>query len=192
MPRTFFASTACIKETAPLLKRIARYRDAGIGNIELGASVFVEPGDMEQVQKSDGTFLIHNYFPPPDEPFVVNLASADDAIRTRSIDLAKNALALSASLGARLYSVHAGFVTDPTGFDTTSFMFPDPTSPDDKALAFARFVLSLEEILPAAEEAGVHLLIENNVCPPNAPLVSQVLISPTSSTKGQSSQPAGI
>jgi sugar phosphate isomerase/epimerase len=110
--------------------------------------------------------LVHNYFPPPPEPFVLNLASADAATRARSLELVLNALELTARLGAPFYSVHAGFITDPTGFGTTSFIFPMPESPREGQAAFQRFVASLHEALNHARRLGVRLLVENNVCSP--------------------------
>jgi len=44
-------------------------------------------------------YLIHNYFPPPSKPFVLNLASLDDKLYKQSIDLCINAIKLSKNLG---------------------------------------------------------------------------------------------
>jgi sugar phosphate isomerase/epimerase len=111
-------------------------------------------------------FLVHNYFPPPTEPFVLNLASGDKGIRRRSLDLVSEALALTARLGAPFYSVHAGFVTDPTSFGATSFVFPMPASPNEAQSAMGRFTRALEIALNCAQRFGVQLLVENNVCSP--------------------------
>jgi sugar phosphate isomerase/epimerase len=74
------------------------------------------------------------------------------------------ALELAAEIGAPLYAVHSGFITDPVGFDGTSFVLPSPASPDDGARANERFIAALETAIAHAERLGVMLLIENSVC----------------------------
>ncbi|MEI8229661.1 MAG: sugar phosphate isomerase/epimerase family protein [Candidatus Peregrinibacteria bacterium] len=156
-----YASTACLGGEQPLGDRLKLYREHGITAIELGAHVTIA-GELPPHVLEAGSYLLHNYFPPPAEPFILNLASANEAIRQRSITLVNNALAISASLGAPVYSVHAGFVTDPT----LDFVFPLPSSPQSAHEALRRFADSVRTVLPIAEQNGVKLLIENNVCEP--------------------------
>jgi sugar phosphate isomerase/epimerase len=113
-------------------------------------------------------FALHNYFPVPRDPFVINLASANQAIRCRSLEHCRMALRLSAELGSPSYSVHAGFVTDPAPSNLGG-VFPPPggRTRDEAASAFYDAVAALCE---TAEQVGVDLLIENNVVSPaNAP-----------------------
>jgi sugar phosphate isomerase/epimerase len=154
-----YVSTACLPGSEPLDARIARYAAAGLSAVEFGAGITVA-GELPQ-----GDYLIHNYFPPPKESFVLNLASQDESTRARSIDLARNGLALSARMGALFYSVHAGFITDPVGFGTTSFIFPMPQSQQEVEAAWETFLASVALLIAEAERLGVGLLIENNVCP---------------------------
>lgn len=159
---TIYASTACLRGDVPLRERMDAYREHGIRDIELGANVIVgEPFDADDLPRP-GHFLLHNYFPPPADPFVLNLASKDDAIRGRSVDLARQALSISAQIGAPTYSVHAGFITDPT----LAFVFPKPDSPDARDEALRLFAESIRLLLPDAQKLGVRLLVENNVCLP--------------------------
>lgn len=158
-----YASTACLPGPAPLAKRIDAYVNAGLSHIELGAGVDVDDNALEQLDTSL-QFLIHNYFPPPAEPFVLNLASPSLQVRQQSLDLVFQALQLTAQLGAPFYSVHAGFITDPTSFGKTSFIFPLPESPEAALEATERFLASLNTILDYAEKLGVMVLVENNVC----------------------------
>ena len=109
-------------------------------------------------------FLVHNYFPPPLDPFVLNLASGDANTREQSLDFVSEALALAARLNAPLYSVHAGFITDPASFGVTSFVFPMPASPDETHFALDRFIAALKTALGTAQQLSVQLLVENNVC----------------------------
>ena len=162
--RRVYASTACLPATDSLPSRIAAYRAAGITAVELGAGVRVETADLDLLPSSADHFLVHNYFPPPREPFVLNLASANTGIRKRSLDMVVQGLELSARLGAPFYSVHAGFVCDPIGFGGGRFQFPPPQSPEDTGRAMDRFVSALGVALDRARSLGLMLLVENNVC----------------------------
>lgn len=157
-------STACLPGVQPLLSRIADFRQHGLTAIELGAGVTAGSEFETLVSERGVQFAIHNYFPPPATPFVLNLASADEVVRGRSVELAKAAIDLSARFGASFYSVHAGFITDPVGFDGTSFVFPAPESGDEARQAMDRFIATLRGLVQSAASRGVRLLVENNVC----------------------------
>ena len=68
---------------------------------------------MELKQKYDLVYLVHNYFPPPKEEFVLNLGSTNNEIIRKSISLCKKAIDDAVVLGAPCYSIHAGFYFDP-------------------------------------------------------------------------------
>jgi sugar phosphate isomerase/epimerase len=159
-----FVSTACVGTTEQLDRRISDLRNHGLVDIELGAGVTVNFDDEDLRELPVGDYLIHNYFPPPLEPFVLNLASKEAKVQQQSLQLVCKALELSAKLHAPFYSVHAGFITDPTGFGTTSFIFPAPTSSDEAHYAMERFVASLQIALDVAQRLDIQILIENNVC----------------------------
>lgn len=161
---SIFVSTACLPGVQPITSRISVYRGHGLNAIELGAGVSADEDSLSQVAGMECQFLVHNYFPPPRNPFVLNLASGDNDIRQRSLDLVTQALTLTARLAAPFYSVHAGFITDPISFGTTSFVFPMPASPDEAQLAMDRFTTALETVLDHAQHFDVQLLVENNVC----------------------------
>jgi sugar phosphate isomerase/epimerase len=57
-------------------------------------------------------YLIHNYFPPQREDFVLNLISSDDSIYQRSLQLIRDAIALSKKFEAILYSFHPGYIIE--------------------------------------------------------------------------------
>jgi len=166
-----YVSTACLSPAEGLLARLTAYEAHGLNAIELGAGVTIgDPGVFETKNlpalKTGGRrFLIHNYFPPPRESFVLNLASPDDALRRRSLDFVTAALDLAARLDVPYYSVHAGFVVDPLEMGPTSFRFPPLPSPDEPRRAMERFVSAIEPAVSHAESVGVGLLVENNVCP---------------------------
>ncbi len=163
-----YASTACIPDNHNFLETVERLQSAGIDQIEVGSSHRYFPNqNVDSLQSYSSQFLVHNYFPPVADPFVLNLASPDERTRQQSIDHIKRAIRLSADLKAPFYSFHAGFVTDPSGFGTTSYIFPAPESEAEVKAALSRFVSALEEVDQVAQPLGIRLLVENNVCPPD-------------------------
>ena len=110
--------------------------------------------------------LIHNYFPPPAVPFVLNLAATDPQIRAASHAMCRAAIELSAALGAPFYSVHSGFA-----MNLTAAQLGQPTQQAalatehhiDRATANRAFRESVTELSAFAKGHGVGLLLENNV-----------------------------
>jgi len=166
-----YVSTACLSPTEDLLPRLAAYEARGLNAVELGAGVSIgdpelfEMKNLPALKSGARRFLIHNYFPPPRESFILNLSSPDEAIRRRSLDFVLAALDLAARLDAPYYSVHAGFVVDPLEMGPTSFRFPPLPSPDEPRRAMERFIETIKPAVSHAESVGVGLLVENNVCP---------------------------
>ncbi|NER87924.1 sugar phosphate isomerase/epimerase family protein [Moorena sp. SIO3A2] len=172
--RTIFASTACLKGGVSLMEKLSTYYDAGIEAIELGMRVNVEEGDLEKLVEMTSRFLVHNYFPPPSNSFILNLASDNSTIRQRSLDLAQRAIKLVRQLNAPFYSIHAGFMTDPYGFGNPYFLFPELTGVNVRQEVLDRFVNAVSIANQYALDHGVGLLVENNVCAP--PIKGQVLL----------------
>ena len=112
------------------------------------------------------SFLIHNYFPGPVKPFVLNLASTDPLTLKLSRDHCQNAIDLCVDLGAPFYSVHSGFAMN---------LKPEQLGqPDEQSrisaknvinpkLAYNIFLESIYQINCYAEEKSIGILIENNV-----------------------------
>jgi sugar phosphate isomerase/epimerase len=138
---------------------------AGLHFIELSSGVEYDTNNFEHLQnifnKDNCHFLIHNYFPTPKESFVINLASEDKNILRRSREHCKNALKLTAELGAPFYSVHCGFCfhANPVhlGRNLTSL------ERFSKEGAHRVFVESLRLLADYAAQHNLYLLIENNV-----------------------------
>ena len=169
-----FVSTACLPWEESVEARVFQYTSNNITNIELGTNVTVET-DLELLSNYQAHFLIHNYFPPPPNSFVLNLASKEEIIRNRSIEHVLNALDLSAAIKAPFYSVHAGFITDPSSFGETSFIFPSPDSLTAINESWSYFFSALDIVLEHAQKVGVNLLLENNVCTPD--LIDKVILA---------------
>ncbi len=105
--------------------------------------------------------LAHNYFPAPEVPFVLNLASKNTTIRQQSIAHCINGLHLSKKVGAPFFSAHAGFCIDPQPNDLGKQL--SVNEPFDKNLHWDLFLHSINEILIIAKQLDVKFLIENNV-----------------------------
>jgi sugar phosphate isomerase/epimerase len=111
-------------------------------------------------------FLVHNYFPPPVVPFVLNLASTDSVIHHRSVALCKNAIDLCAGLKAPFYSVHSGFAMhlDPEDLgDPRKQARHGAASRIPRDEAYETFVKTIRSLARYANDRNVELLVENNV-----------------------------
>ena len=103
----------------------------------------------------------HNYFPAPEVPFVLNLASANKEIRKKSIAHCVQGLQLSEKAGAPFFSAHAGFCIDPDPNELGQQLSRSKTI--DRKLHYTIFIDSIHELLKQSSATGLSFLIENNV-----------------------------
>ncbi len=129
--------------------------------IEFSSGIAHDPQAVSKLETFSFPRYVHNYFPAPKEPFVLNLASKNPTIRRKSIEHCISGIDISKAIGASFFSVHAGFCIDPDPKllgkplgDHGSF---------DKEAHWLLFIQSLLEALAYAEKVGVKLLVENNV-----------------------------
>ena len=136
--------------------------ESGINSIELsGGSYSEDVIDKLCNLKEKANFQIHNYFPPPKIPFVLNLASQDKEISDLSLKQIENSLECCVKLNSNFYSFHAGFLCDlkvnELGKKINKRKLYDRKESID---------LFLERVLLIAENAkkkGINIMIENNV-----------------------------
>ena len=138
------------------------YFKHGIKAVELSGGIH----DTNQIEKLKSlipklSLQIHNYFPPPKTPFVLNLASLDTDIYEKSKFHIKNAIKFAIQLGRPIYSFHAGFLFDPNHLQLGNAI-------DKKSISNRKYILNLfinrvKEIAKEFEKFNVLLLIENNV-----------------------------
>lgn len=158
-----YVSTGAFKNKS--LKSILQ--DAGknhITHIELSAGLnYLD--DVEALLKShcnDISYLIHNYFPTPKEPFVLNLASEDSYIVGKSMDMCKRAIDMAARYKIPFYSVHSGFAFDSKGKELgneSQLKLPRISIQTAKE----NFIKNLAGVCKYAKEKEVKIAIENNV-----------------------------
>ena len=139
---------------------------AGIKSIELSGCAYSETllTDLQALTQ-DIHFQVHNYFPPPADPFVLNLGSLDKQVGERSIAHVEQALQWCVALGADRYSFHAGFLLDPK-VDELGKRIPS-RSLFDRDECIEVFVSRVSRLAEIAERIGVVLMIENNVLSAN-------------------------
>ena len=106
----------------------------------------------------------HNYFPAPEDPFVINLASADRTILERSIEHCKQGLKMAKESNSPFFAAHAGFCIDPNPAELGKKIKYETSFDREKHKAI--FITSVQEILQFAEVLDIDFLIENNVLAP--------------------------
>ena len=152
-----YVSTSCLKNPTNVSKVLDEYQKGDIENVELGSvhSSF----DIRILKKYDFNFLVHNYFPPPKNPFNLNLSSQNSVIRLKSIQLAKNAIDLCRKINSPIYTFHAGFTTDPKKLGKP-FAKENISS---RSEALATFIESVEELIDFSKNLGIKIAFEPNV-----------------------------
>lgn len=161
---SIYVSTTCLgyKKVTDVLRK---YKDEGIKNIELGSTHIYEKNIENYIENylSDlnCNFIIHNYFPPPQKEFVMNLASANKEILDLSIKQVKKAIDLCNKLGSPLYTLHAGFRINLRPKELGKKIEADEIIRYN--VAFNIFVNSLKEILNYTTDKNVKVAIELNV-----------------------------
>lgn len=118
--------------------------------------------DMEELYKNNQVKRVpHNYFPAPSTPFVLNLASSNNDIRSASIAHCKKGLLLSEISQSPFFSAHAGFCIDPNPDELGRKI--EVSINYNRKLNMNLFIESLNEILQFQSGKQQMFLIENNV-----------------------------
>lgn len=132
-----------------------------ISSVELSAGKY----SKDQIQKikkiKNIKKILHNYYPPPKEPFVINIASSDKKILSKSLKHIKNAIDISKLMGIRDYSFHPGFVTDISPKEIG--ILTKTTKFNKRDICIKRVIKNLSLLSRYAKKKGIRLLVENNV-----------------------------
>jgi len=152
-----YASTSCLKNPSNVIRVLEEYEKEGIENVELGSvhSNF----DISKLKKFNFNFIIHNYFPPPKNPFNFNLASQNQSIRKKSINLAKKAIDLCQKINSPIYTFHAGFTVDPEKLGS-KFSRKNMVK---REIAISTYIESLGDIIEHSKKNSVKIAMEPNV-----------------------------
>lgn len=162
--RQIYISTSCFLSRGldEILLLCEQYR---INALELS---MVDSYDLAVLEstKFPRHYLIHNYFPPPSTPFLLNLASQNKDVLTQSRVHCRNAIDLSSRLHSNLFAAHAGFAMDLPpdilGKPEQQGILPnDRFSPYEQI--YATLLDSARSLTDYAKNHGIRFLIENNV-----------------------------
>lgn len=157
-----FVSSACVKNKY-IKDSVQELVDAGFRNIELSGGTQPYPemlDDLKELQdKYNLNFICHNYFPPPEIPFVMNLASLDNEIADLTLQTIDRAITISKELGQDKLGVHAGFLMNiPVNEIGKSIQKQKLFIKQDALEAFQNRLQNLRDLYPEME-----FYIENNV-----------------------------
>ena len=132
----------------------------GLNSFELSGGIR-DPNLLKKLKSRKFNYQVHNYFPPPKDPFVLNLASLDSIVSSSSIDHVVEAMRWAVELDNPRYSFHAGFLLDPKINELGNKIINRVLFNREHALE--RFIDNVNLLAEKARCLGVELLIENNV-----------------------------
>ena len=110
-----FVSSSCVNNN--LIKdSILELVKEGFSNIELSGGTEYYDGYLNDLlllqDRYSIQYTVHNYFPPPQQHFMLNLSSSDDSIYEKSIAHCLEAIDVCKQIGSGKYGIHAGFLVD--------------------------------------------------------------------------------
>jgi len=129
--------------------------------LEFSSNIKHQANLIEIYRSANIKKIIHNYFPAPEHPFVLNLASSNNEIREASINHCKQGIDLAKESSENIFSVHAGFCIDPGVSELGRKI--NYSSNYKKEIHLQHFINSLNVLLKYSSPIGVKLLVENNV-----------------------------
>ncbi len=110
-----YISSFCVKHKH-IKNSVEELVDNGFKNIELsGGTEYYDDLEKDLLylkEKYNLNYLCHNYFPPPKEHFVLNLASLNNEVYNKTMTHLKSSIELSKKLGIPKFGFHAGFFID--------------------------------------------------------------------------------
>jgi sugar phosphate isomerase/epimerase len=162
-----FASTSSLDNHSDAVETVRRLAEAGFRNIELGAdhSYPADEKKIIQIKKEFGlNYIVHVFFPPAKEKFILNMGSANNELLKKSIKIAKNAIEFCNKAEAKIYSIHSGTVNE---IDRLG----NPISkqiPEKECIEITKN--SLAEIADYAKKYGIDIAVENHTLLPGVKL----------------------
>lgn len=159
-----YLSSSCFRENkiTDILKKAI---ESDIYNIELSGGVIFSEGLAEQLieyqAEYDLNYLVHNYFPPPKNSFILNIASVDNNHRKKSVEFAKRSIELSSKTGGSIYTIHSGYLVDLHLSEDGEHFIQDGNKLNNKERVIDNFVQSVDELCTYASKFNVKFGVEN-------------------------------
>jgi sugar phosphate isomerase/epimerase len=159
LKNNIFISTLAFNEKS--INDISNIAKKNNFSIEFTSNLKYYSSILSDFFKADITKSVHNYFPPPKDDFVLNLASKNKQIRTRSINHCVDGLKISDKINSEFYAAHAGFCIDPNVTELGNKI--NINSNFEREEHKSIFINSIMEILEITNDLNVNFFIENNV-----------------------------
>ncbi len=157
-----YISTACVKHET-IKESVEELALNGFKDIELSGGTKYYSGYEEDLlalkDRHDLNYLLHNYFPPPRQDLILNMASLNNDVYQRTLKHYEAAITLSKKLDCAKFGLHAGFFIDFTISEIGKSIARAELSDHDKAMK--RFCDGFEHLKGISR--GVELYLENNV-----------------------------
>lgn len=153
-----YVSTSCLINKYNFLQVLDIYNELDIRNVELGVFIDHNVNVVKLLKQYNFNYIVHHYFPPTKDPFIINLASQNKQILKKSIDQTIKSIDFCSDYNIKIFSFHAGFRVDPDinlKFDLNNII--------EYQIAFNTFKDSVLKIANYAEKKDVKVAIENNV-----------------------------
>lgn len=156
----YFISSLCSKKKR-IGEAVCELAELGFKNIELtGGTLFYEGFEDELIELREKyalSYMVHNYFPPPREDFVLNLASRKSEIKEKILLLIKEALRLSRIFAKNLYTMHPGFVNEVLPELKDNFFVKDAEIFNSREDFYKMLSYVADEVVPE----GMKVAVEN-------------------------------
>lgn len=158
-----YVSSSCLKNNK-INQSVQELAVEGYKNIELSGGTNLYEGYIDDLlelkEKHKLRYLLHNYFPPPKEAFMLNIASLDNELFEKSIEHCLKAIKVCKILGSNKYGVHAGFLIDFSPSEAGKKITLRKIN--NRSSAIERLSKAWKE-LEAEAGSEINLYIENNV-----------------------------
>ena len=142
-------------------KLLNKFRLNNIKNIEVSSGLHERDIFKKLKKVSKINLLLHNYFPVPKKPFIINLASKNKIVFDRSLKNLKRAISYTSKLKLKYFSFHAGFLVDPKIQDFGKTLPKQIINKRNVILKL--FIKRLNSLSKFAKKKDVMILLENNV-----------------------------
>ena len=142
-------------------KLLNKFRLNNIKNIEVSSGLYERDVFKKLKKISKINLLLHNYFPVPKKPFIINLASTNKIVFDKSLKNLKRAISYTSQLKLKYFSFHAGFLVDPKIKDFGKTLPKQIINQRNVILKL--FIKRLNSLSKFAKKKGVMILLENNV-----------------------------
>ena len=153
-----YVSTSCLINEYSFLQVLNIYNELGIRNVELGVFTDHNVDVVNLLKQYNFNYIVHHYFPPAKESFIINLASQNNKILQKSIEQIIKSIDYCNDCNIKIFSFHAGFRVDPD--INLKFNLNNITEYQTSFNTFKESVLKINDY---AEKKDVKVAIENNV-----------------------------